>query len=295
MTPAVDGVVLLDKPQGWTSRKAVNVVRRLFSKVKAGHTGTLDPLATGMLPIMLGKATRFASIGLDADKAYEVDIDLSLQTDTLDLEGEKLELFTEMPTEEAVHAAVVTFVGALDQIPPQFSAIRVDGKRAHALARAGESFELAARPVVLHEIKVLSYQSPLLSLHVRCSKGTYIRSLARDIGLALGVGGCVTRLHRCCTAGWNEEHMVSIEQLEETTEHRVLSTSQWLHAYPVLELEDALARRFLHGQRLAIPNMDACIYQVMYRDCLLGTAQWGEGVLRPQHVLTTQQEIFDDA
>ncbi|MDQ6962894.1 MAG: tRNA pseudouridine(55) synthase TruB [Mariprofundaceae bacterium] len=295
MTPAVNGIVLLNKPQGWTSRKAVNVVRRLFSRVKAGHTGTLDPLATGMLPIMLGKATRFASIGLDADKAYEVEIDLSLQTDTLDLEGEKLESFSDMPEQEAVYAAVKTFLGQSEQIPPQFSAIRVDGKRAHAMARAGESFELAARSVILHQVDVLSYQAPVLSLYVRCSKGTYIRSLARDIGLALAVGGCVQRLHRCSTAGWHVDQMVSIEQLEETPAAHVLSTSQWLHDFPSIQLNAELARRFLHGQRLVMPEIVHDIYQVMYAGSLLGTAEWKEGVLHPQHVLATQQEIFDDA
>jgi len=290
----VDGVVLLNKPQGWTSRKAVNVVRRLFDKkIKAGHTGTLDPLATGMLPIMLGKATRFASLGLNADKQYRVSIDFSLQTDTLDLEGESTATYTAFPALTAIETTLATFIGAQDQMPPKFSAIRVNGKRAHALARQGEDFELATRPIVIHALHMMSYQAPLLTIDVRCSKGTYIRSLARDIGLALGVGGCVSTLHRSSTAGWPEAHMVSIESLEHDIDKHVLPTSQWLRDFPTLTLDESLGRRFLHGQRLAMPNIETGDYQVNYQEHLLGTAQWREGVLHPQHVLASSKDIFN--
>lgn len=290
---SINGVVLLNKPQGWTSRKAVNVVRRVFEKTKAGHTGTLDPLATGMLPIMLGKATRFASLGLDADKTYRVTIDFSLQTDTLDLEGNTTASFLHHPTETNVRNALDCFIGEQDQVPPHFSAIRIDGKRAHALARAGESFKMKARRITIHDIEFISYHPPLLSIKVRCSKGTYIRSLAQDIGHKLNVGGCVAALHRCSTAGWPERLMIEIEQLEDLKEQCILPMSSWLRDFPPLSLAQDLAQRFLHGQRLAMPNITPQTYQIMYEHHLLGTAQWREGVLHPQHVLVTPQEVLN--
>ena len=187
----VSGIVFLDKPQGWTSRRAVNEVARLFGgsgrpRLKAGHAGTLDPMATGMLPILLGEATRFAELGLSAEKTYAVTIDLSYQTDTLDAEGETLARFDGPPSLAQVQAALERFRGGYGQVPPQYSALRVEGRRAHALARRGQHVALAARQVQILALELVRYEWPQLALTVRCSKGTYIRALARDIGEALG-------------------------------------------------------------------------------------------------------------
>jgi tRNA pseudouridine55 synthase len=193
----VSGIVFLDKPCGWSSRRAVNEVARLFGggrkpRLKAGHAGTLDPMATGMLPILLGEATRFAELGLNAEKTYAVTIDLSYQTNTLDAEGETLARFEDGPSLAQVDAALHSFRGSYEQVPPQYSALRVEGRRAHALARRGEAFTLAARSVEIMGLELIRYAWPKLMLEVRCSKGTYIRALARDIGNALGVGDART-------------------------------------------------------------------------------------------------------
>lgn len=212
----ISGVLFLDKPLGWTSRRAVNEVIRLFTpegskKIKAGHTGTLDPLATGMLPILLGEATRFAEMGLNAEKEYQFTLDLSFQTDSLDCEGEVTERFSVSVSDKQLHQAIQSFVGEQEQVPPVYSAIRVGGKRAHDLARQGKEVKMVARPVTIHALELLSFEFPLVTLKMRCSKGTYVRSLARDLGEKLGMGGCVTMLRRLSTGGWPESVMVDMD------------------------------------------------------------------------------------
>jgi len=250
----VSGVVFLDKPLGWTSRRAVNEVIRIFSvqgkkRIKAGHAGTLDPLATGMLPILLGDATRFSELGLNAEKRYTVTFDLSYQTDTLDCEGEVISRFEHSIDREALMDVLPSFQDELQQVPPIYSAIRVDGKRAHAMARKGEAVELKARDICIYKLDLLNFDFPYVSLDVSCSKGTYIRSLARDIGEKLGMGGCVTALRRTSTGGWPESMLVSEERLREDKELAVLPLRQWLRDFPTCELNQDDAWRFLNGQR----------------------------------------------
>ncbi|MDX8392140.1 MAG: tRNA pseudouridine(55) synthase TruB [Mariprofundaceae bacterium] len=260
------GIVFLDKPHGWTSRKAVNEVARLFSgagkntsggkkRVKAGHAGTLDPLATGMLPILIGEATRFSSVGLDADKTYRVTLDMSLQTDTLDGEGEVVSRHDTLPNLAEIEAILPRFRGDIEQQPPAYSAIHVNGKRAHEIARAGGEVELDARPVTIHELQLISFNSPSLSLQVRCSKGTYIRSLARDIGAVLDVGGCVTELRRLSTAGWPQAVMADFEQLQADPYACLLPLAQWLRHLTPLDLTRQDALRFAHGQRIQLDQL----------------------------------------
>lgn len=307
------GVIFLDKPKGWTSRKAVNHVIRCFSKPeqknrkqrpKAGHAGTLDPLATGMLPILLGEATRFASMGLNAEKCYEVSFDLSFQTDTLDLEGEVLERFSQLDvSQEQIESVLAKFVGVQQQIPPTYSAIRVDGKRAHALARSGEHIEMVAREVEVKDIQLLNFECPVLTIRVSCTKGTYIRSLARDIGKFLGVGGCVTMLRRTSSGGWPEQMMVSLAELEENKDACIVPLQTWLRDLSRIELNRDDASRFVQGQRLGLKsgsqkwdekNMELC--QIIYGDVLLGTASIEaadtSSILQPQRVLPSAQELF---
>ena len=250
-------MVFLDKPAGWSSRKAVNEVARLFSapgkkRIKAGHAGTLDPLATGMLPILIGEATRFSDIGLDADKRYRVSMDLSFQTDTLDAEGAVVSCFDALPQLSDIERVLPDFRGEIMQRPPQYSAIHVDGKRAHEIMREGGEVELPPRPVTIHELLLLEYRPPLLTLEVACSKGTYVRSLARDIGAALGAGGCVTALRRLSTAGWPEPLMVSFQALQSDPPACLLPLARWLRHLPVLSLSRADALRFAQGQRIQL-------------------------------------------
>lgn len=297
----VSGVVFLDKPLGWTSRRAVNEVIRIFSvagkkRIKAGHAGTLDPLATGMLPILLGDATRFSELGLNADKHYTVTFDLSYQTDTLDCEGEIINRFDHNINLAQLMDALALFHGEQQQVPPIYSAIRVDGKRAHAMARKGEAVELKARDICIHKLDLLSFDFPHVSLDVTCSKGTYIRSLARDIGEKLGMGGCVTALRRISTGGWPESMLVSEEHLREAKEKAVLSLRQWLRDFPGCELSKDDAWRFLNGQRIQLEEKRQGSVAVLSDELLLGTAELKPGmrrmVLHPLRILPSAQQIF---
>ncbi len=298
------GVLFFNKPKGWTSRKAVNHVIRLFSRPeqknrkqrpKAGHTGTLDPLATGMLPILIGDATRFSDMGLSANKGYEVTFDLSLQTDTLDLEGKITETFENVAlNQDKLLEVLKQFEGEIEQIPPSFSAIRVEGKRAHSLARQGQDVQLQARKVTIQAIRLLEMNGSLVSLAVECSKGTYIRSLARDIGVALGYGGCVTMLHRSSTGGWSKEMMVNLEELEEKKEACILPIQTWLRDLSMVLLDKVEAKRFVQGQRLSMPFdvPDQALCCVSFGEQVLGTATYDgvKQVLQPVRVLPSAQE-----
>ncbi len=301
------GVIFLDKPKGWTSRKAVNHIIHSFAKPeqknrkqrpKAGHAGTLDPLATGMLPILVGEATRFASMGLHAEKSYVVTLDLSFQTNTLDLEGEVTERYADV----CVHAQAVkdilhTFRGVIQQTPPAFSAIKIDGKRAHALARQGQDVQMQSREVEIKALHFVSLEGCSLTLQVGCSKGTYIRSLARDIGLALGCGGCVTMLRRTSSGGWPEQCMVTLEELEEKKETCIVPLQVWLRDLPKLALVAADAKRFVQGQRLSMhADLQGVGEQVLCRvthaDVMLGTAMYdvAKHILQPERVMPSAQE-----
>jgi tRNA pseudouridine55 synthase len=300
----VSGIVFLDKPRGWTSRRAVNEVARLFAggrkpRLKAGHAGTLDPMATGMLPILLGEATRFAELGLSAEKTYAVTMDLSYQTDTLDAEGKTTARFTDKPSLAQIEAVLSRFCGRYDQVPPQYSALKVGGRRAHALARQGQEVSLQARSVEITELILVRYHWPELALEVRCSKGTYIRSLARDIGTALGLGGCVVVLRRLSTGGWPARMMVTPEELAERRDEALVPVATWLKGLPSVRLDATLSRRFLLGQRLPMPDGQASSGLVAaYGDgILLGTAELrpGEGthmVLHPCRILPSAQEQY---
>lgn len=295
------GIIFLDKPSGWTSRRAVNEVARIFStpgqkRIKAGHGGTLDPLATGMLPILLGDATRFADMGLNAEKSYRVSFDLSFQSDTLDMEGEVTGRFDASVSQQQLESVLPEFRGAIEQIPPQYSAIRIDGKRAHDLARRGKHVDMQPRRVTVYSLRLLAFSFPLVTLAVTCSKGTYIRSLARDIGTNLGMGGCVTDLRRLSTGGWPEAMMVSPRQLAADREACLLPLAQWLRDLGRQVLTAADGRRFLQGQRIQLHQTEADAEEtsvtVFSQDMLLGT-----GVLKPgmRHMVLHPVKIMPSA
>lgn len=307
------GVIFLDKPKGWTSRQAVSFVIKCFStpqqknrkqRPKAGHAGTLDPLATGMLPILLGEATRFASFGLNAEKVYEVTFDLAFQTDTLDMEGERISQFPDVQiSAEKLDKTVHDFLGNIQQIPPIYSAIMVDGKRAHDRARKGENIEMVAREVTIKTIEIIGFENTLVSLRVVCSKGTYIRSLARDIGAAMGVGGCVTMLRRISSGGWPQALLVNTEEVAEKKDACILPLQTWLRELPEIVLSHEEAVRFVRGQRLLCEqqniNKALDLFLVSSAGVMLGTATMvvkGETdsayVLHPQRVLPSAQEKF---
>lgn len=211
----LDGILLFDKPTGLSSNQALQRVKRLYGARKAGHTGSLDPLATGLLPICFGQATRVSGLLLDADKHYVVTARLGLRTDSGDAEGEVLsQRAVPELSDEALESALDRFRGEVDQVPPMHSALKVDGERLYARARRGESVERPPRRVTFHEIRLLARDENHLTLRVHCSKGTYIRTLVDDLGEVLGCGAHVVALRRIGVGPWVEPPMHDLDSLK---------------------------------------------------------------------------------
>ena len=213
----VHGILLLDKPEGGSSNHALQRAKRLFGASKAGHTGSLDPLATGMLPICFGEATKLSAFLLDADKGYETTLKLGITTDSADADGSVVQT-REVPDSleyEQFVEICQRFTGSLMQVPPMVSAIKIDGQRLYKLARQGKEVERPARPVTIHQLEVLAFSGDTVRLAVRCSKGTYIRSLVTDIGEAIGCGAHVTALRRTFVSPFEQHLMITLDTLEQ--------------------------------------------------------------------------------
>lgn len=227
---SVHGILLLDKPEGGSSNQALQRVKRLFQAKKAGHTGSLDPLATGMLPICLGEATKVSGFLLDADKGYETTLRLGVTTSSLDSDGDVLET-RPVPadlTRERFVTICERFTGPQQQVPPMVSAIRIDGQRLYRLARDGVEVDRPARPIIIRHLQVMDFDGTTARLAVRCSKGTYIRSLVADIGEAVGCGAHVQALRRTFVAPFEGYPMVTIEALEEMALTDPSALDEWL-------------------------------------------------------------------
>ena len=252
----LDGVLLFDKPLTLSSNIALQKVRRLFQAEKAGHTGTLDPLATGLLPICFGEATKFSSGLLDADKTYRALVRLGQTSTTGDAEGEIAETGAELPDEEKVRTVLHNFLGAIEQIPPMHSALKHQGKPLYEYIRKGETIERASRSVIIHELLLEHFAGAEMEFSVRCSKGTYVRTLAEDIGLALGCGGHLRGLRRTAIAQFSIDKAYTMEQLEAMTmperEACLLPLDCLLQNLPILDLDAVQSSRIAQGQRLAI-------------------------------------------
>ncbi|MCI0510080.1 tRNA pseudouridine synthase B [Chromohalobacter marismortui] len=253
----IDGVLLLDKAQGISSNRALQQVRRLYAAQKAGHTGTLDPMATGLLPICFGEATKFSAYLLDADKTYRTWVRLGEVTDTGDAEGTLVERHP-VPAfgEHDIEAALARFRGDIEQVPPMYSALKHQGRPLYELAREGKQVERASRRVKVYDMRLLSREAESFELEVRCSKGTYIRTLAEDIGQALGCGAHITslrRLHSGPFAADAMQHFEGLAQLDESSRQaRLLSIDTLLSHMPPLEVASIESRRLLHGQRARV-------------------------------------------
>lgn len=212
--PVRHGFVIIDKPTGWTSHDVVARVRRIVEEKRVGHAGTLDPSATGVLPVAVGNATRAIEYLAEADKAYTAEVTFGVVTDSADREGEMIATADATHlTRDAVEAAVATFQGPLQQVPPMHSAIKVDGKRLYEHARKGETIDIEPRQVTIHEIRVVGWQVPVATIEVTCSKGTYIRSLARDIGERLGTGAHLSALRRTRVGSFGLDKAISLDDL----------------------------------------------------------------------------------
>lgn len=250
----IDGVLLLDKPVGPSSSRVLGHVKHLLSAAKAGHGGTLDPMASGLLPIMFGEATKYAAEGLDADKTYIADIALGTKTSTGDREGEVIAQ-ADLPTDlssSQIADVLAQFVGPQMQMPPLYSAIKKDGRPLYAYARAGQSVEREPRSIVIHELSLLALHLPHLQVRVTCSKGTYVRTLAEDIGAALGLPAHLHGLRRVGVGSIVADEMVALADFEQATAQDrllLLKPVDWLiRDWPQVVLGEAQSRRFVHGQ-----------------------------------------------
>lgn len=259
----ISGVLLLDKPAGITSNLALQKVKRLFNASKAGHTGSLDPIATGLLPICLGEATKMSAFVLDADKGYRVTVKLGVRTNTGDTEGEAIET-RPVPalTAPLIESVLVRFRGPIEQVPPMFSALKRDGQPLYKLAHRGIEVEREARPVVIHRLVLLDLRADELDLEVLCSKGTYIRTLAEDIGEVLGCGGHVTMLRRTIAGPFTLDQAYTLEQLSQIRNESfaalddcLLPTESALIGWPDVSLSDDLMYHLLRGQAVLVPRL----------------------------------------
>jgi tRNA pseudouridine55 synthase len=254
---ALIGIVLLDKPLGLSSNAALQRVRRVFGGAKAGHTGTLDPLATGMLPLCLGEATKIAGDLLDGAKAYEFTLQLGQRRSTGDLEGEVVqEAVVPHDWPQRLTEALGAFRGRILQVPPLYSALKRDGEPLYRLARRGESVEREARPVTIEQLDVLEENATSARLLVRCTKGTYVRTLAEDLAAAIGSCGHLTALRRLYVAPFEGQPMVTLEALQasSTPDAHLLPADVAVPQLPRLELGDVELARLLQGQRLRLPE-----------------------------------------
>jgi tRNA pseudouridine55 synthase len=258
----VNGILLLDKPAGITSNSALQVVKRLFSAAKAGHTGSLDPLATGMLPICFGEATKFSQFLLDADKSYLVTAKLGVVTTTGDADGDVLRQTPVSADATTIAATLMEFVGEIEQTPSMFSAIKHNGQPLYKLARQGIEVERKVRRVTIHRITVLDVRADEVDFEVACTKGTYVRSLVEDLGEKLGCGGHVQSLRRLSAGPYPAERMLTLDQLGELKERggfeaideQLLPLSTAVADWPAVELGDNAAHYLLQGQPVMASN-----------------------------------------
>jgi tRNA pseudouridine55 synthase len=295
---AVHGVLLLDKPLGLSSNDALQKAKWLLRAEKAGHTGTLDPLATGLLPLCFGAGTKFSQVSLDADKAYEATLFLGLTTTTGDAEGEVLdrnEAAALAVTRAQIEAVCAQFSGAIDQVPPMYSALKHEGRPLYEYARAGITIERPSRRVTIHSIDIVDWQAERLTIAVRCSKGTYIRTLAEDIGRVLGCGASLSALRRTGSGPLNVAQAISLDALAALTEierEALLRPPDSLLAdWPELRLDSAEAARFLTGLRRRVAEQDQTHVRVYGPAAheFLGSAHISAGELIADRLLSAQE------
>jgi tRNA pseudouridine55 synthase len=294
----VHGWLILDKPYGMTSTQAVGKIRFLFNAEKAGHGGTLDPLASGLLPIALGEATKTVSFAMDGRKVYRFTACWGEERTTDDLEGVVSATSDKRPSREEIEPILPRFTGEIMQAPPAFSAIKVDGERAYDLARAGEAVELAERPILIETLSLVDIpDADHATFEVTCGKGTYIRSLARDMGRALGTAAHVTMLRRVAVGPFTEDHMISLENLTELGHKApggdaktgaLLPIETVLDGIPALAIDEEQARRLKLGQPVLLRGANAPIAEdavlVMSGSKPLGIGTIVQGSLKPKRL-----------
>lgn len=290
---APSGILLLDKPEGITSNAALGRAKRIIGIKKAGHTGTLDPMASGLLALCFGQATKVAGFLLDADKTYEAQVRLGVTTDSEDAEGEVVERKPVPTLDEAdIETVLERFRGPIEQIPPMHSALKHKGQRLYELARRGETVERPPRAVTIHALDLIEHSDETLGLRIACSKGTYIRSLARDIGEALGCGAHLCGLRRTASGPFDIADAVELDALESLTREqaRALLTppDRALEHLPAIELDEHQAQRIVQGQRLTgLRAAHSGQVRIYGSEAFLGVGEMdGCGHLKPVRLFT---------
>ena len=295
----VHGWLILDKPVGMTSTHAVSVVKRLFQARRAGHAGTLDPLASGLLPIALGEATKTVPFVMEGRKTYRFTVRWGEERDTDDAEGRVTATSAERPTAEAIRSLIPRFSGLIEQVPPRFSAVKIAGERAYDLARDGERVELAPRPVEIHRLELIEMPDPDHAVFAaECGKGTYVRALARDMGRALNCLGHVAALRRTAVGPFAEDAAARLDTLQQTGQAggengtvelpALLPVAAGLAALPALRVSPADAGRLARGQAVLLRGRDAPVMEgwvsVSAQGALVALAQVEQGELRPRRI-----------
>ena len=291
----VHGWLVLDKPVGMTSTHAVGVVKRCFNAKRAGHAGTLDPLASGVLPIALGEATKTVSFVMEGRKIYRFTVRWGEERDTDDAEGSIVASSPERPSQEHVRALLPRFTGLIEQVPPRFSAVKIEGERAYDLAREGATVELEPRAIEIHALEWMAAPDPDHTvLAAACGKGTYIRSLARDMGRVLGCYGHVAQLRRTAVGPFDESNAVTLQALQEGSNAtdaaiaHLLPVESGLAALPALRVSLADAGRLARGQAVLLRGRDAPMIEgwvsISTQGALVGLAEVERGELRPRRI-----------
>lgn len=296
----VNGVLLLDKPHGASSNHALQRTRRLFQAQKAGHTGTLDPMATGLLPVCFGEATKFSGWLLEADKVYRTRVELGVTTDSGDAEGE-ITAHREVPvlSEAELGEVLARFIGEIEQVPPMYSALKHQGRKLYELAREGKTVARAARRVTVYDARLLLFEGSAFEMEVRVSKGTYIRTLAEDIGEAIGCGAHISMLRRLQTGPFTSEGILSPEVLEAlpdqtAREGMLLPVDVLVADLPRLELDPQASRRLRYGQSTNLDTAALAVNDVARLYCdetFLGLGVVSAvGEIAPRRLLSTADE-----
>lgn len=293
----VNGWIILDKPVGMTSTQGVSVVKRVFNAKKAGHAGTLDPLASGILPIALGEATKTVPYVMDGRKVYRFTVTWGVETNTDDTEGEAVATSDKRPSRAEVEALLPRYTGVISQVPPRFSAIKVDGERAYDLARDGEEVELDARDIEIHALRIVDDSPDATTFEAECGKGTYVRALARDFGRDLGCYGHVTALRRAVVGTFNEQDAVTPDELRAMKDggadlpplaEALLPVETALEALPTLVVSQHDAGRLARGQGVILRGRDAPVFEgvaaVMSGGTLVALAELDRGELLPKRI-----------
>ncbi|PHS69675.1 MAG: tRNA pseudouridine(55) synthase TruB [Methylophaga sp.] len=297
----ITGIVIIDKPTGRSSNHVLQQVKRLFDAKKAGHTGSLDPLATGLLPICLGEATKVSSYLLDADKRYHVTCQLGVVTDSGDSDGKVIET-NEIPAfiEQDLQDILLKFIGQQDQVPPMYSALKFQGQPLYKLARQGIEVERKSRSITIYDINLLACDHDQFTLDVKCSKGTYIRTLVEDISHVLGCGGHVVMLRRVETAGYIQQQSITVEQLEslaaeggiDALDKCLLPTEDALPDWPEIMLTDEMVKALRLGQYIQVDQaFDRMEVRLFDKDkVFIGLGHMSEqGVVAPKRVFVVHE------